>query len=412
MKRRIDDELRGRIEAVCIMLQNSVTFIQVLNWLRNFKDREWEIALSILENLKYFTNDQIVYEFDSGLKRMIDSNSDDTKFFIIGIGDYGKSGTTLIYFLKKTPTFIKNQDRFKILKHVEKLNSQGVKDGAQLVLLDDIIGSGKSLATYYRTNIKNQILKDHLDIELSVLSVVYMRDSFTYLKGLIPGIKIYGTEYIKAFNSGSSCFGYRPKMLPIRNFCYQYGKALHVTYDFGSKRYIQHPLGYNNSQSLVVFSHSTPNNTLPIIWSSKNGWFPLFPRSAREKVSRFKDFRSDNLYWVNVGYKLNFFKNKPQDSDIFFKDINYKVLGLIRLIKRGSIPPIICQQLNLSISELSEVLSTAVDNGLLNIDHSISRKGEHIYTEIRKKIKISEKSNVKKHRPEILYVPKTFLGKT
>ena len=40
----------------------------------------------------------------------------------------------------------------------------------------------------------------------------------------------------------------------------------------------RHPLGYGDTQSAVVFYQSCPNNTLPILWSAKGGWSPLFPR--------------------------------------------------------------------------------------------------------------------------------------
>lgn len=55
-------------------------------------------------------------------------------------------------------------------------------------------------------------------------------------------------------------------------------KANDLAFKFGERLEKNHPLGYSNSQSLVVFERSCPNNTLPIIWKEKNKWVPLFRR--------------------------------------------------------------------------------------------------------------------------------------
>ena len=44
-----------------------------------------------------------------------------------------------------------------------------------------------------------------------------------------------------------------------------------------------HPLGYDDSELLLGFSHNTPDNTLPIIWFEKEHgatepWYPIFRR--------------------------------------------------------------------------------------------------------------------------------------
>ena len=67
-----------------------------------------------------------------------------------------------------------------------------------------------------------------------------MTDSVKLLKKSIHDLEIYGTGYIKAFSSGSSVFGYRPKMLPIREFCYKYGIDLFELFDRDLKQQVKH----------------------------------------------------------------------------------------------------------------------------------------------------------------------------
>ena len=38
------------------------------------------------------------------------------------------------------------------------------------------------------------------------------------------------------------------------------------------------PLGYSDTQGLIVFYQSCPNNSLPVLWSQSSDWIPLFPR--------------------------------------------------------------------------------------------------------------------------------------
>ena len=67
------------------------------------------------------------------------------------------------------------------------------------------------------------------------------------------------------------------------------------------------PLGHGDVQGLVSFFYSTPNNTLPIFWSSNNGWYPLFPRGGSKS-------NPDNLILL---------PDFLQEKKIFSLDFNY-----------------------------------------------------------------------------------------
>ncbi|MDQ8011387.1 MAG: hypothetical protein REI96_02975 [Flavobacterium nitrogenifigens] len=414
-KRIFSDEDSERINYICNRLQRSVTSIQVINWLENFEDEEISLALTVLESIRYYTVEDIIYDFDESLKKILNEIPSHEKIFVHGLGEFGKSGSSLIYYLKKTPTFQNTPGRFKILSHVVKLKQQGIKEGSFLLLLDDIIGSGKSLVKYYDHNIKQQLSSIKIEINLLILCLAFMDESMKLLDKNFKNIKIYGTPYKKAFNSGSSVFGYRPKMLPIRNFCYKYGIDLCNIYDRDLKTVVPHPLGYDGTQSLLAFAHSVPNNTLPIIWSSVNNWHPLFPRHSIEKISQAKNFRNETKLWLVTAYNLRIFKIDDTQNKIYFKDLDYKLLAIIRLKKRQSIDPIICQILGISINELDEVLDFGVKTGILDQDKKLSKKGIDIYEDIKKKILISNTEESRKFttlREGNIYVPKRFLGKT
>ncbi|MGB2867390.1 MAG: hypothetical protein WBD36_02975, partial [Bacteroidota bacterium] len=54
--------------------------------------------------------------------------------------------------------------------------------------------------------------------------------------------------------------------------------ARRMTEHYGVKIEPKRPLGYQDSQLLIGFFYNTPDNSLPIFWSSKNNWKPVFKR--------------------------------------------------------------------------------------------------------------------------------------
>ncbi|MDB4905089.1 MAG: hypothetical protein JWQ63_4370 [Mucilaginibacter sp.] len=415
LKPLLSDSQSTKIETIIVRLQNSITTIRIVNWLNNFQQNEWDTALTVLDALMYYTNYQIIAEYEGGVKSIISQLPLDQKIFIHGYGDLGKSGSTMLYFFKQTPTYKSNPQKFVILEHVHKLQTQGLRDGGVLILLDDIIGSGKTLKTYFQHNIKHQLLKEKYSINVFVLCVAYMNESFTLLSSSIENITIIGSGYNKAFCSTGSVFGYRPKMLPIREFCFRYGMPLFWLYDREQKNDIPHPLGFNNSQALIIFSHSVPNNTLPIFWSNKNGWFPLYPRSGQGKISTAKDFKNENYYWLNLAYKMKILNKSNGNTFQYNARMDFGLMAVLRLKRQGSNTSKIFQTLGISVNELEEILSEGKKKNFFDVEDNITEKGNNAYDAISKNIKINnlqiQRKTVIFNEPK-MYIPKHFKGMT
>jgi hypothetical protein len=58
----------------------------------------------------------------------------------------------------------------------------------------------------------------------------------------------------------------------MKSFCETVGKD----YGFHPKLW----LGYEDSQALIVFPDTVPNNSLPILWHDQGRWKPLLPASG------------------------------------------------------------------------------------------------------------------------------------
>ena len=64
-----------RIRNICKRLKNSVTSLDILNWLQNFKNYEIDKALSVLEKLEYITESEIIELYDYKLEEFLNTNS-------------------------------------------------------------------------------------------------------------------------------------------------------------------------------------------------------------------------------------------------------------------------------------------------------------------------------------------------
>ena len=146
----------------------------------------------------------------------------------------------------------------------------------RLVLIDDFIGTGGTVVRELEANLDTLRKANDRDIRVVVLAVVGFDQGHTEIKEFIRrerlDAEVYfcdqlGDEY-KAFSDRSRVLQDPADRERAREAAERKGVTL----------FPEHPLGYLESQALVVFSDHCPNNSLPILWSNRNGWPALFPR--------------------------------------------------------------------------------------------------------------------------------------
>lgn len=163
-------------------------------------------------------------------------------------------------------------------------------NGLIVVFVDDFIGSGRQ----FETQMLNRILsnnelcqtlkaKREAPVNFFMLVCVAYREGLrrsiealqaapTWLKMTILAGDVLGPES-KTFDSKSEIFPHAA----IRSQAEEI-----VVQRIGRRLYPDAPQGWGNMQSLVVFEHNTPNNTLPVIWKDgyvgKQLWKAIFPR--------------------------------------------------------------------------------------------------------------------------------------
>lgn len=286
-----------------------INLYNVYKWLENFEEGEMDDAIDIMEHITYFRESDIVdilSKIFAEIFRGIDPK--ETTAYILPLGEPGKSGDAMMYCAKKTLHKEIRKYNIYFVNYADEVdfNACRSKKNAFVVLLDDIIGSVGSFSDFIKDNIGDKrrdllpILADE-HIKTLLVAPVILDSGKTRINKEYPNITIKCAEnYHKAFEKNKSVFGSYSPMVRLREFCYKYGIQLQP----------KSPLGWKNSQALVVFDHATPNNTLPIIWSNHmikstgSQWYPLFPRSYNVVGERSFTERTDNNRWISMLVKV------------------------------------------------------------------------------------------------------------
>lgn len=417
----ISDVDQHRITNICKRLKNSVTTTDIINWLFNFKSTEIHKALTVLEHTEYITESEIIDIYETGLSAIL-SQKPSVKVIIHPVSDYGKSGTLMSYYLKKTPSYSKNKDRITFFSHYDnfKYKLKGNNSSKIIIFIDDFSGSGKQFNNYYKTFVKPQIQSATGIESLFFLTLFYQPKAKSTIQSANPEINIVGNVKYPIFLTNRSVFGSRDSMLPIRNFCYFYGEHLFSVYDKKRKMNIEYPLGFDNSQALIIFAYNPPNNTLPIIWSSKN-WKPLYPRIPEYKIFEAKKIRKELAHQIG----------QLRDSDIssFFysgkKDLGWKSISFITktdfitysimsLLKQRRTIPVICQILGITEKDYADFISAKPD--LFDGLQELTDYGAELYIDVKKQLRLVKKDirkdDIDVGIRQVKYLPKNFKGES
>ncbi|MCG3797042.1 hypothetical protein LT343_27500 [Bacillus toyonensis] len=420
------EEYQSILHLLCRRFNRAVDELDIIRWLKNFEHADWEDALTVLNSVEYFDDAQILEAYDYCLKQVISKvprtirikfkkgskvkeRTKKTKIVVVPIGVAGKSSSAMLYFLRKTQAYNNHSNRIKIIGDCNEM--EDYKDGRHVyVFIDDYFGSGKSAVDFYNEKIVPKINKN----KTYWISVISQTKAEHFMKEKIPNCKVISwRKRERAFLRNRSPFGSYKRMKYYRDFCYKYGMKLAA----------DGPLGYENTQGMVTFSYGSPNNLLPIFWSSRGGWMPLFPRYSKDRMARSKEFRKETAYWLSLAriLKLEIYKEiatgdaraRKSNQVTYITKIDFQLFAIIRMLKQRRTIPVICQILGISSRDYVEVLQEGISRKLINHKGKLTEFGEVVYNEISRKVleqKLLDSQPVIESSNH-LYIPQSFRGK-
>ncbi len=242
---------------------------EIEKWLHRFLLSEFDDAFLILERIQYHdshTVDGYMEGLSGEMKKIFDNDLSEILFYPLGESP-SSSGGNLLYSYRKDLGLPESSFPYVPLKDIDLTGKKAI------IFFDDIIGSGNQAVKFAAKHLKNiKIDKYYVALMAFEKGIENVRNNGGFKKVIVHETI---SEELRAFSPGSQVFPDADTRERIKRLCEKYGKEL----------YPKHPLGYDDSQALIVFPHNTPNNTLPIIWASEKNekepgyiWYPLWER--------------------------------------------------------------------------------------------------------------------------------------
>jgi hypothetical protein len=235
---------------------------KIESWLSNFitnKDRI--VALKLLDKLRYITYQEIRPFITAAYNSLLSSINADNLIncYISTIGNL-PSGSTHLAKLFQEENQIEDY-LFIPFENLESLIETGDKKDT-LVLIDDFVGSGNTYIQWY---------EDHRALLDSFPKVFYVS-----LTGLQKGINNIEREN-KTKVICANIFDEDEQVIDGTLFLEDKPQVEELIKKYSSRIASKYVYGYDNSQLLLAFENNIPNNSIGILWWSKN-WKPLIER--------------------------------------------------------------------------------------------------------------------------------------
>ena len=146
----------------------------------------------------------------------------------------------------------------------------------RLVSIDDFSGTGKTVVEGLEQSLETLRTANSQGIRIIVTVIVGFVEARENIQRFIEEKKIEAdVHFCDELGDEDRFFSPTSSTFPDPS---QRGRAKEIAETKGVRLEPKIPLGYGEMEAPVVFYQSCPNNSLPILWSRRNGWFPLFTR--------------------------------------------------------------------------------------------------------------------------------------
>lgn len=234
-----------------------------LQFVSNTQVREWLRASQAIVDRELAQ--QLPDRFGPGRERRSD-------ILVVRVGGPAKSGAVFSkLYADENSIYIKNvidADRL-----IERLEDPEAGKVSALVIVDDFVGSGQSLADSVR-DLATSLPTPGLPIFVVAL-LGFETGRVTIEKSLKAVLNPVTVHFCHPLSDEDRAFAPTSRAFDDPT---SREEARTNAAEIGARIVTRNPLGWHDGQALIVFESHVPNNSLPILWAEGKNWRPLFPR--------------------------------------------------------------------------------------------------------------------------------------
>lgn len=255
-------------------------------WLAQFgTNTNQRLMFRILQNLTFYTEDQIRSKMKEahgivtrGAVRLLETGKRKRGELLVGyLGAVGKSGAQYArLYADENRVYVDNVvERGSLRRALESR-----KNLRALIFVDDFMGTGDSASKYLKRVADEcaHILRRRRGLSTFFIAVCGFAAAKKRVEDELRSCGVDVRVHLcDTLDESARCFSESSSVFPDPD---ERKEAMNVAHQHGVQLVKRDPLGYEDCQATVVFAHSCPNNTLPILWKqSKNPpWRALFKR--------------------------------------------------------------------------------------------------------------------------------------
>ena len=236
-------------------------------WLQQFDGNDHDLAARILDAVDFITEQQMTHAFRNILNGLDGWNSNSDRRagkwrFVAFSQSAGESGDTMLYKFRHANNLAGNQYN-KLFIHISDLLREGLGPNDTIVFIDDFSATGTQVCKAWKEQIQELLPDDPRIYLVLIITSVYARERILDETDMIAISHFELRESDNIFSNECTYFDDNEKST-LLSYCTKADKS--------------NPKGYGDCGFIIVFAHTCPNNSIPILHVRNRQWEGLFRR--------------------------------------------------------------------------------------------------------------------------------------
>ncbi|MGA7699319.1 MAG: phosphoribosyltransferase, partial [Thermoguttaceae bacterium] len=245
----------------------------IQDWLQQFAAEEQGIAGRVLDCVEFFSQNQIDDAFRVVLSHLNGWNSDATKRrgqwrFVAYSSSAGESGDSMLHKFRNANNLAGSRHNHLFI-HRSDIMRQRLGREDTVVLIDDFVGTGEQACDSWTKAYFGELLAEVGQVYLVVVAACKQGVQRLAEKTEIEVISHVLLDDAEDVFSDSCAHFTSSEKQTLLSYCTKANPRL--------------PRGRGACGLLIVFAHTCPNNSIPVLHARNRRWKGLFPRYNRQE---------------------------------------------------------------------------------------------------------------------------------